>query len=168
MMLLVLAPWLVVPGQSLGRVQIGANPEKALATLGRPTYGDAAMGKSWSTWVGKGGGRLDVYTVRDATGTSRERVTVHLARATSASFHLANGFKPGSSIKSLQRAYPAAKVTGSYKAPSGTIRLWDDVQRGLAWEAAPNGRVLALIAHRKGEPVTASLGPYLSSPLQRG
>ena len=166
-MLLASPDWLVVPGRRLGHVSVNAAAKTTFSRLGTPQYGDAAMQRSWSTWIGTAGGRLDVFIVNDRAGTATERRTVHVVRATSSRFHLANGLHPGSATKSLRRAYPAAKRTGEYRTASGRVAFWDDVRKGLAWEAAPNGRVLALIVHPSGEALSGSTGPYVSTPLHK-
>ena len=161
--MIVLLNWLVVPGERIGHLRIGGDA----SGLRRSDYGDAAMQKSWSTWIGKEGGRLDAFSAVDHVGARGAHYRIHLVRATSKSFRLRNGIHPGSPESSLRRNYPQAKAAGSYRAASGRVALWDDVRRGLAWEAA-NGRVRALIVHRKGERLTATLIPYLESPLQKG
>ena len=154
--------WKVVPGVSLGQVRLGVGPKQALAALGKPTTEDAAMGVYWSTWIGKSGARVDVLVRRLHTGDADERTVVRLVRATSPIFVLPKGLHSGSSVSDLRRAYPGAKTSAGYDATTGRVRIWDDVRRGLAWEAMANGRVGALIVHPKGTPVDDTLIPYLT------
>ena len=165
-LLLGTANWLVVPGRSLGHVRIGPHLA-SLNALGTAQYGDAAMQKSWSTWIGTGGGRIDVRIANDAAGTEHEQRRIHVVRATSSRFHLTNGIHPGSPARKLKSAYPAAKIKASYTSPSGKVAVWDDVKRGLGWEVAPNGRVLALIVHDAGDESADVVIPYVSTPLHK-
>lgn len=118
------------------------------------------MGRSWTTWVGKGGGRIDVYSTRKPDDRSvRPDVTVEVVRATSPRFRLANGLHPGSSSAALRRAFPLAQAQSF-----GSIATWDDVRAGLAWEIK-HDRVSAVLIHRPGKPLNLSVGPYLGTPL---
>ncbi len=154
-----------VPGVSLGQVRLDVEPRRALSPLGRPTDQDGAMGVYSSTWIGKGGGRLDVLVRRLNNGDPDERTAVRLVRATSLSFVLPNGLRTGSSAGDLRRVYPGAKASNSYAASTGRVRIWDDVRRGLAWEATANGRVSALIVHPRGTPVDDTLKRHLTGAL---
>ena len=157
--------WAVVPGVGLGQVRLDVEPQRALAALGKPTTHDGAMGAYWSTWIGKGGGRVDVLVRRLNTGDPNERTVVRLVRATSPSFVLPSGLRTGSSAGDLRRTYPGAKASGSYAAPTGRVRIWDDVRQGLAWEATANGRVGALIVHPRSVPVDETLMRHIMGTL---
>ncbi len=154
--------WGVVPGRSIGHVEIGESNEKAVAPFGKPASGDAAMGRFWSTFVGKNGGRIDVHATRSATG---DRVPVDLVRVTSARFRLPNGLHSGSPSRLLRNAYPEAKPAGAYRIATGRIAFWDDVRKGLAWEADSRGQTVALIVHPAGRPLGSGAGDYLVEPL---
>lgn len=160
------APWQIVPGRSLGMIEIGKENKEALPALGKATSEDGAMGRFWSTWVGKGGGRLDVYSHRNDVG---DRVPVEIVRATSPRFRLTNGLHPGSPASDLRKAYPGAKRAGFYTAADGRVDVWDEPRKGLAWEVDPKRRTLALLVHRAGSPLSAAdIGPYVSSPIGKG
>ena len=158
-------PWLIEPGVRLGNISLSDAPELAFARLGPSQAHDAAMQKSWNTWIGKGGGRLDIYVVNDRAGTEAERRTIHIIRVTSSRFHLANGLHTGALVKTMTRAYPKAFMASSYVSPSGRIAVWDDTQRGLGWEVGASGRVVALFIHDKGKPYGMQVASYVSMAI---
>ena len=42
--------WAIIPGKSVGLTKLEENTE-TLSELRKPDFSDAAMGKSWSTWI---------------------------------------------------------------------------------------------------------------------
>ena len=155
---------LIVPGESLGHIRIGA-PVATLARLGPAGAGDAAMMKSWTTWLGKSGARLDVFT-SIVPGRQSEKHVLEI-RATSPYFRTDAGLHPGSSERAWRKGYPQAKDLQQYRPPSGgpPIHIFDDARRGIAFEVQ-KGRCVAVTIHRKGE-ATGSLIAYVREPLQR-
>src|SRR4051794_3721472 len=44
---------LIVPGKSIGKVELGMGDDKLEPEFGKSDMSDAAMGKAWLTWYGK-------------------------------------------------------------------------------------------------------------------
>lgn len=161
---------LVVPGRSLGNITVGADAT-TLAALGPATSGDAAMQKAWATWRGSrlatGGAptQLDVYTA--PAGNDVDHHTVQLVRATSPWFHLANGLRPGARLSAIRQAYGKLPLATTYRVASRPRYLYDDVQRGVAFETdgtAGSSRCQAVLVHLPGKAIAQGalpLGVYL-------
>ena len=161
--LLVPSDWAIVPGQSLGHVRIGRNPVSMFDEFGRSTSEDAGAGWAWATWFGPQGGRLDIFSRRR---DDQETVDVRLVRVTSAKFRLANGLRTGASAARFKRAYPGARTWGRYPSAVGRVTIWDDVRRGVAWEATPSGTVLAITVHARREPLPEHFGQSIRGASQ--
>lgn len=130
--------WLVVPGTQLGKLQIGTNAQSLAALLGPPAESDAAMGKAWLTWTGKGGTQLNVYTAYK--DTSMREQTVQLIRCTSPMFRTENGLGVQSSLQQFSKAFPSLLPIGSYKKSSGQIvRLYEVPNEGFGLETTDIG-----------------------------
>jgi len=161
---------LVVPGRSLGNLTLGATAT-TLAALGRPTFGDAAMQKAWSTWRGSrpatGGTptQLDVYTA--PAGPDVDHHTVQVVRATSPWFHLVNGLRPGARLSAIRQVYGQLPLATTYRVAGRPRYLYDDVQRGVAFETdgpASSSRCQAVLVHLPGQAIAKAalpLGVYL-------
>jgi len=159
--------FLVVPGRRLGHLRLGTNAA-TLSQLGKASFGDAAMQKAWGTWFGRrpadGSARseLDIYTA--LTNNNVDNHKVQVIRATSPWFHLANGLRLGSSLEAIRVAHGPLPLAATYRLPDGAHYLYDDVARGIAFEAdttAAFGCCQALIMHAPGKPVMQN---YLSMP----
>ena len=162
---------LVVPGRSLGNLTLGASAT-TLATLGPASHSDAAMQKAWSTWLGSrpasGGAptQLDVYTA--PAGNDVDHHTVQIVRATSPWFHLANGLRPGARLSAIRQAYGKLPLATTYRVASRPRYLYDDVQRGIAFETdgtAGSSHCQAVLIHLPGKAIAQGALP-LAAYLQ--
>jgi hypothetical protein len=127
------------------------------------------MQKAWSTWLGSrpatGGAptRLDVYTA--PAGNDVAHHTVQVVRATSPWFHLANGLRPGARLSAIRQAYGKLPLAATYRVASHPRYLYDDVQRGIAFELdgkTSNSLCRALVVHLPGQ---AAAKTYLAMPV---
>ncbi len=155
---------LVVPGKSLGSLQLGADAA-TLANLGPAAFSDAAMQKGWATWYGTGHppAQLDVYTAM--TPGRDNHKSVRVVRATSTYFRLANGLRTGSTLHQIQECYGQLPLATSYQLKAGPRYLYDDVQRGIAFELdgkTSTSHCRALVVHQPGQ---AAAKIYLPMPI---
>ena len=157
---------LIVPGRSLGNLRLGENSATALPPLGKASAGDAAMQKAWGTWYGRKPAngsaptQLDVYTAPQNNDVDNH--TVQVVRATSSWFQLANGLSAGSRLSTIRAVYGRLPLATSYRLAAGNRYLYDDVQKGVAFEidgTASSSRCRAIIVHVPGKAVTST---YLS------
>ena len=151
----------IVPGQRIGHVAIGAS-EKTLNALGKPNYQDGKAQSQWRTWFTKPSANapdmapaeLDVCAeARSETGGAR---VIQVVRVTSSYFTLASGIKAGSSFARVKRAYPRLKRIAIYstRRSNGPIFLYDAIKQGIAFEfyrgrdgKAPNSLCVAIAVH---------------------
>jgi hypothetical protein len=155
---------LVVPGQSLGNLRLGADAA-TLDNLGPAAFGDAAMQKGWATWFGTGHppAQLDVYTTM-LPGQDTHK-SVQVVRATSPYFRLANGLRNGSTLHQIQECYGQLPLATSYQLNAGPRYLYDDVKRGIAFELdgkTSTSHCRALVVHLPGQ---AAAKIYLPMPI---
>ncbi|MGI4884952.1 MAG: hypothetical protein ACRYFR_08335 [Janthinobacterium lividum] len=162
---------LVVPGRSLGQVQLGLAPAGAHLPTTPPNASDAAMGKAWATWYGARPAHgapteLDVYTA-PPPGDDGSHRSVQVVRATSPYFQLANGLHAGSNLRSIRAAYGALPLATTYSVPGGVRYLYDAGARGIAFETsgkALDSKCTAVVVHLPklaAKKFYVSMGQYL-------
>jgi len=142
----------VVPGKSIGSTFLGDDYEKVAARMKKPNFGDAAMGRSWTTWIGKGG-RLDIFAVRGRG----DKPTVRLIRVSSPTFRLPDGVHVGSPLQDVLKAWPTLRRIHFMHGHS----IWDDAKDGLVVEGLLN-KCFAIAVHPAGQWADQSYTPYLS------
>jgi len=143
---------LIVPGKSIGLTHLGQNTE-TLASLGRPDFSDAAMGKAWSSWYSKDGKKneLNIYTTyKDSE--MKEKV-IRLIRITSPEFKTEDGIATGSSLKTIQSDFPKAVLIGKYKDTGESVEIYDAIDSGIAFEIK-KGNCISIIVHETGKKAT--------------
>jgi hypothetical protein len=156
----------IIPGQRIGQITLGDSPGQVQANLGTPDAGNAAMGKSLSTWYSKGSGanrhQVNVYTVREKTGTPEETVGVRQVRITSPVFKLANeGLKVGSTLPQIRNQFPEVTAI-AYYAPKGkpAVYIYDATGQGIAFEiAGPDSVCVGITIHPKNASATDTYLP---------
>lgn len=164
---------LVVPGRSLGQVQLGLAPAAAHLPTTPSNASDTAMGKAWATWYGARPAHgapteLDVYSAPPPGGDGSHR-SVQVVRATSPYFQLANGLHAGSNLRSIRAAYGALPLATTYSVPGGVRYLYDAKARGIAFETngkAPDSKCTAVVVHLPKlatKKFYVSMGQYLHS-----
>ncbi|MEZ0006586.1 hypothetical protein ABH942_001956 [Flavobacterium sp. 28YEA47A] len=140
---------LIVPGKSIGLTHLGQNAE-TLASLGRPDFSDAAMGKAWSSWYSKDGKKneLNIYTTyKDSE--MKEKV-IRLIRITSPEFKTEEGISTGSTLNTIQNSYPKLVITGKYKDVGESVEIYDAIDSGVAFEIK-KGNCIGIIVHETGK-----------------
>ncbi len=146
---------LIVPGKSIGLTTINETAESIGQKLGTPDAGDAAMGKSISTWFSKTN-RLHSTTIYFTTnfGDSSEAKRVSQVRITSPYFSTRESLAVGSNFSSINKYFPSLKLSGNYPvAPKSStmIRVYDDVNGGIAFEINPENTCIGITIHKQGE-----------------
>ena len=159
--------WLIVPGQRVGKVRLGTERNKVMATLGQPKSvpgreGDAAMGHIWTVWPGNHGHELDVYTVRredDSAGNPQN--IVRQIRLTSPSFFTSTGIRVGESLGDVR----AKDNKLSLVKDGPVLKIFDDVRHGIAFEFKKSNvtwRCAAITVHPKHSGVLKEYLPFNS------
>jgi len=143
---------LIIPGKSIGLTQLGQNAE-TLASLGKPDFSDAAMGKAWATWYSKDGQKkeLNIYTTYK-NSEMKEKV-IRQIRITSPEFKTSDKIATGKSLNDIQKSFPKVKLVGGYNANGKAVQLYDDADSGIAFEIE-NDLCIGIIIHETGKKVT--------------
>ena len=151
---------LIVPGERVGTVSLGTNAEELEKILGKPDSSDAAMGKAWITWNGKrdehnNATKLNIYTTYN--DRSMQQKTVQQIRTTSAFFSTNSGLRVYSSLDTIRKEFPHIKKLAHYPDEGRDIVIYDETQKGIAFEiaaAGPQQICTGIIIHEKGNAVT--------------
>lgn len=145
----VLAEYLIVPGKSIGQTSLGGNADSLIQKLGKPDKGDAAMGAQMMTWYARhdtSGYLTTVYSHRNMGGKDEIISRIKQIRITSPAFKTADHIGVGSTLSNLQKCYQlkAGTVPGGKDA---SLKLYDDVTAGIAFEVDASGACKAVIIH---------------------
>lgn len=165
---------MIVPGESIGEVNLGDDASMLTQKLGKPDLSDAAMGKAWITWYGKKRDKynnlpeLNVFTTYKDSGM--KQVTVQLIRTTSAGFSTANGIRVFDSFTDIQKAFPRLQQRGMFtqKNTHRTMSIYDAEADGIAFDIVSAGAqqiCIGIIVHSPGKNV---MGDYLGFLFSRG
>ncbi len=150
----------VIPGKSIGKVEIGMIDTSLETLFGKPDLSDAAMGKAWLTWYGKkpdehnNKTQLDVYTAYK--DTSMRDKSVQQIRTTSSFFKTEQNVHVYSSLDDIQKAFPAIKKVPQSADDAKKFMVYDDVNNGIAFEIVDaNDQQIcrAIFIHVKGKGV---------------
>jgi hypothetical protein len=158
-------PWRILPGVSLGKLNLGEEIGNAKMILGKPDLRspnmDAAMGHQWMVWKSSGN-ELDVYTVRGAGDSAKTPQNfIRQIRTTSARFHTPDGVRVGVPLGTVRKHVPGLALV---KTIAG-CQLFDSAKTGIAFEFSKH-KCVAIVVHAKNSGVLAQ---YIHFPAyQRG
>lgn len=140
---------LIVPGESIGFIQLNENAMEVYDKLGNADAGDAAMGKATAEWVED----LDtikystsIYTVRD-TGDNPAALIKRI-RVTSPKYRTATGIGTNVLLKDLKGKYKLEKVNG-YQNRGREIEVYADME-GIAFEIDQHQKCIGIVVYEKG------------------
>ena len=155
---------LIVPGKSIGLTHINEPTETAMKSLGKPDAGDAAMGKSVSTWFSKNnpGYKTQVYSSTQF-GSDGDRPVVKSIRITNPFFQTVNGLKPGSHYKDIMASFSGLLLSGSYRSPQGNVKVYDDTKTGIAFEINEQEICVGICVHEAGQKAFVQYLPFEES-----
>jgi hypothetical protein len=159
----------IVPGVSMAGISLGPDGRQELKKLAKPDRVDVGMSQSRQVWKWvRPEGRSEtffIHTVSNGVVDAQppDGVTIDLIRSTSARFHTESGITVGSTLDQIRKSFPDTVPV------SGTPTIFDDVQRGIAFEfsSPPIGHsvCIAVMIHPPGhsdvatqEQVAAVLG----------
>jgi len=121
------ANYLIVPGKSVGAVNLGMTRAQAEAVMGKPAFihqnDDGSTLLEWGTFGKQAGSDIplaSVWVVLDASGVS-------MAGSDSSLYHLANGISAGADSK---KAYDALGADGATVFPPSLV-AW--LQKGVGF-----------------------------------
>lgn len=155
---------LIIPGKSIGLTKIGQDAAQTAALLGKPDDGDAAMGKSISTWYSNNNRayKTQVFSAIQF-GTEGDVPKVKSIRINNPFFETATGLKTGSNLKEILVHFPAVLLTGSYKSFNSAVRVYDDTKAGIAFEIDDKDICVGICVHVTDEKTFVQYLPFESS-----
>src|SRR4030095_1287114 len=147
----------VIPGRSIGLVQLGDELRTVEERYGSTSFEDAVMGgHAWKMWRLKHGGSFEVSCLRPDTYIHR----VNQIRTTSPRFSTASGLRVGGSLAEFRRAYRNLQLLPdeAYRPELHRARLTvcDAVASGVAFEFQ-EGTCTAIIVHQPKDTVRADI-----------
>ncbi|WP_419802178.1 hypothetical protein [Mucilaginibacter sp.] len=148
---LVPAAALIVPGKSIGQITLRENADSVYKALGKPDSGDAAMGKSLSTWFADHnpkGYQTQVFCVRNLGNPDENISRIKQIRVTSPYFKTSERIGAGSTLTEIQTKFKVIK-TASYADKKPPYQIYDD-KKGIAFEIL-NGKCRAVIVYLPGD-----------------
>ncbi|TPE45141.1 hypothetical protein [Pontibacter mangrovi] len=151
--------YLIKPGESIGKIELGMPGTNLAKILGEPDSTDAAMGKALLFWV-DGQEYVALYTVADFGGKD-ERPKVQQVQVTSPAFKTADGIGTGKALPEIRRTYSGLQPLAYYQnAQQQQVYIFDDRQQGIAFEVTlPDSTCTAITIHPKGESMTDAYLP---------
>lgn len=147
---------LIVPGQSIGLTRLDEPADSVTKRLGRPDAGDAAMGKSLSTWYAghnPQGYRTGIFCSRQMGADETSRV--QQIRITSPWFKTKEGLSVGADSTTISNYY-TLKPTQRF-SDNGIRGTEYSSPTGIAFELDQSGHCIGIIVRKPG-----AGGSYLS------
>ncbi|MCC9136485.1 hypothetical protein ACFSKU_06500 [Pontibacter silvestris] len=148
--------YMIVPGESIGQVEIGSTAEQVSNILSKADSGDAAMGKAVSFWLSNSPDTpkhmVAVYSSR-SMGTGNINLRTRQVLVTSPRFTTPDGISTGSTMGEIRQQYNHLKPVGYYPdKQQKRVYIYDDAAQGITFEITETDSTCAAIAvHEKGE-----------------
>jgi hypothetical protein len=150
------AAQLIVPGESIGGISINGTADSVYKKLGKPDAGDAATGKSLSTWFAghdTSGYQTQIFFTRQM-GTADDTSRVKQVRITSPIFKMMDYTGVGTSLQTITSAAEfSLKKVGEYTQGSQSFFIYDDAKAGIAFEFNTKNICSGIIVHEPGKSV---------------
>ena len=169
------ASYLVVPGQSLGKLRLGQTPAQVHKIMGKPSQTfKLKNGLLDDLYLSKGTRKAEGQTIRDKVEILYRAGRAVQIEATSPSFKTANGLSTDSTLRTLKNSLDPRKFyTYGFGGdePGGYLKYYVDSQKlGIAFESygaqdvwAWQSGAATLIVHPKGKEVIPDQGAEFMS-----
>jgi len=149
----------IIAGKKVGPIYINEDADSAIARLGKPDSGDAAMGASMMMWIvkhNKHTGKLIIYAHRNIGGADEAINRIKQIRITLPWYKTTDYAGPGSELKDIQKIYKLK----DYASPINAKKLWlyQDYPAGIGFEVDSTGKCLAVRVYAPQD----SSGTYLT------
>lgn len=140
---------LLVPGKAAGTIVLGSNAADVVEALGKPDRGDAAMGKSVSTWFANHDASsyaFSIFSSRDM-GNS-DNAFIKQIRVTAPGFRTAGGVGTQSSLEEIKSKFKVQEEKG-YKLKQEEVHVYADTS-GIAFEVDGKGTCIGIVIYPAG------------------
>src|SRR5579871_3182948 len=148
-------PYLIVPGQSIGKFALGPHGTQVLKRVGKPTLIDAGMNQTRQVWLtmGRIPATVFIHTVNNSVIGAKPTagITIDTIRITSSKFHIRNGISTGATLAEVRRRFPNVRLERDQKSAV----IYSDSTRGIAFDFQLPG---------KNEPLGRCQGIQVFSP----
>lgn len=153
------AEQLILPGQSIGTISINESADSVLRKLGKPDAGDAAMGKSLSTWYAKhdtSGYETQIFFSKQM-GTADEASRAKQIRITSPWFKTMDYMGIGMHLQTIaSKKEFSLKKSAQYTDGGKQFFIYDDADAGIAFEIDNGNVCTGIIVHEPDKDATSS------------
>lgn len=139
------AKTLIVPGESVGAIKLGADAAKVGKEKGDPAYSDAGMGKVVESWFlgakrgdkGRPFHRPDEIGLRAHFNENGSKYLISQVEVTSPQYATAEGIAPGSTLDAIRAKFPDIQPDDSsgvkFWPLYGQVQFFKDTKRGIAF-----------------------------------
>lgn len=136
---------LIIPGESIGAIKLGADATKVGKEKGDPAYSDAGMGKVVESWFlgakhgdkGRMFHRPDEIGLRAHFNEDASKHVVSQIEVTSPKYMTAEGIAPGSTLDAIRAKFPDIQPDDSsdikFWPLYGAMQFFKDTKRGIAF-----------------------------------
>jgi len=153
---------LIVPGRSIGNIQLGEDVANVSATLGRPDSSDAGMGSSLMVWFARHnpkGYRISVFAHRNMGAKDEIISRIQKILITSPGFKTADGMGVGSPETDIKKSYDL-KPTSDYKNKDGKVQVYTDLDKGISFEIDASNKCVGIVVHKPHDTAVAYLNMH--------
>ena len=167
------ANYLVVPGQSLGKLRLGQTPAQVHKILGKPSQTHKlSNGLIDDLYLSKGTRTTERQTIRDKVEILYWAGKAVQIEATSPSFKTNSGLSTSSTLRTMQKSFDPLKFyTYGFGGDLGYVKYYVDSQKlGIAFESYGSQDVwvwqsgsATMIVHPKGKEVIPDQGAEFHS-----
>lgn len=143
---------LIVPEKSIGKISLKEDAAEVYKQLGKPDSGDAAMGKSLSTWYASHdpkGYQTQIFCSRNMGNPDENISRVKQILVTSPFFKTKEGLGVSSTLKEINTVFKVIK-TVSYEKKKPPYAIYDN-EKGIAFEINNSQKCLAIIVYLPGD-----------------
>jgi hypothetical protein len=153
---------LIIPGRSIGNIQLSEDVANVSTSLGRPDSSDAAMGSSLMVWFAKhnpAGYRTSVFAHRNMGAKDEIISRIQKILITSPEFKTADGYGVGSTADDIKKSYNLIP-TSDYKNKNGKVQVYTDLDKGISFETDAAGKCVGIVVHKPHDTAVAYLNMH--------
>jgi hypothetical protein len=150
---------LITPGKSIGHIVLGEDQAAAIAQLGKPDFGDAAMGSSLVTWYSKKDSakyQTSIFSSKNFGAKDENIARIKKILVTSPWFKTTEKLGVGSAFADISQSYQLKSIhTAAQEKDS--VTTFTDLGKGISFEIDKASKCVGVIVHGPGE----EAGTYL-------
>lgn len=139
--------YLIVPGNSIGKITLEENMDSVNLLMGMPDFSDAAMGKVVATWYpnqDSSAGSLSVYATRQM-GTDDETSRIKKIKVTTPEYRTKEGIGTGDSLINIARVFIVRPID-TFRSQKLLYTTYG-TRQGMTLVINPQGICQAIIVH---------------------